>query len=151
MLELRCEWLDVWPGEKRHGYDLGHMAFVGDKGICTSRGRNPDQAMMLTLSAGELLYGLENFVGKKQLEYRFIGVDSSFSVYFDRIKGGRVGVWCGGGGSVAEIGVDELLSSVLMGVEAFAAQVMDELSEDEPGCEDLIHHLRRFKRFLLSR
>jgi hypothetical protein len=151
VLELRCEWLDLGPGEKRSTYDLGHMTFSGDRGVCTSRGRNPDQAMMLAMSAGELLGGLENFAKNKHREYRFVGVDSSFSVYFKRMKSGRIDVWCGGGGSIAEVGVDELLGSVLAGVEAFAVQVVNELPAGNHDREDLLIYLRGFRQFLMSR
>jgi hypothetical protein len=150
VIELIFEWPDVDPGEERTGYDLGHMTFVGEKGICTSRGRSPDQSMMLTLSAGILLYGLRNFSEKKHSEYRFIGVGSSFSVYFMRMKGGRVDVWCGGGGSIARVGMEELLGSVLVGVEAFAARVESELPLDDLGRRDLFFNLEKYRRFLLK-
>jgi hypothetical protein len=105
---------------------------------------------MVAIAAGELLYGLENFVAKKQPKYRFIGTDSSFSVWFIRKKGGRVDVRCEGGG-VAELGVDELLESVLAGVEEFAARAALELPEDDPVRDDLLGYVRDFKIFLGSR
>jgi hypothetical protein len=148
VIELIFEWPDVEPGEERTGYDLGHMTFLGDKGVCTSRGRSPDQAMMLTFSASILLYGLESFSEKKQSEYRFVGVDSSFSVYFMRMKGGWVDVWCGGKGSIARVGMEELLGSVLMGVEAFAARVESELPPDDLGRIDLFFNLEKYRQFL---
>jgi hypothetical protein len=151
MLELRCEWLDVDPGDERTGYDLGHMTFLGENGECSSRGKNPDQAMMVAIAAGELLYGLGNFVAKKLPEFRFIGADSSFSVYFRRRRNGRVDVRCGGDGVVSELSAGELLESVLTGVEDFAARAALELPADDPVRDDLFGYVRDFKVFLGSR
>jgi hypothetical protein len=150
MLRLRCEWLSLEHGEERTGFDLGHMVFSSEQGECTSLGKSPDQAMMVAIAAGELLYGLENFVAKKQPEHRFIGADSSFSVYFRRRKGGRVDVRCNSGGVVAELSVGELLESVLAGVEEFAARAALELPSDDPVRDDLLGYVRDFKVFLDS-
>ncbi|WP_224242244.1 hypothetical protein [Hyalangium gracile] len=55
MFRFRCEWADGHDAMTLTGFDLGHMTFAGEKGICSSRGKKPDQAMMLVIAIKELL------------------------------------------------------------------------------------------------
>jgi len=90
MFRFQCEWVDGQTTSARSGYELGHMSFAGEAGLCTSRGKVPDQAMMICLALVELLDGLRRFLVERQVEYTFVGTDSSFSVQFRR--GGKGGL-----------------------------------------------------------
>lgn len=95
MFRFQCEWVDGRTTSARSGHELGHMSFAGEEGICTSRGKGPDQAMMICLALVELLDGLRRFLVERQVEYMFVGTDSSFSVQFRRGGKGRIAVRCG--------------------------------------------------------
>jgi hypothetical protein len=148
MISLTCEWLDEQVELGRSGFDLGHMTFSGEKGICTSKGRSPDQAMMIAVSVKELLYGLEVFVGEGRYEYVFGAVDSSYSVVFKRNKKRRISVLCGRGGDVDDVDEVSLCRSVLAGVEDFVESAMDEISWDDPVRDDLLSSVQRFRSLM---
>src|SRR5690349_18925244 len=116
MVAFQCEWIDEQMTSERSGFDLGHMTFAGGKGTCTSRGKTPDQAMMLAIAIKELLYGLETLLRGAQSEHKFVGADSSFSVWFKKSKRGRISVRCGTT-ELGEAESTELCKSILQGVE----------------------------------
>lgn len=149
MFLFQCEWLDEQTSE-RSGFDLGHMTFTGDKGVCTSRGKKPDQAMMLVIAIKELLYGLEMFLKGKQSEYEFVGTDSSFSVRFQKVKRGRVAVRCGAT-AIGEVEAVELCKSILSNVEEFVFRPGSELPPKDPVRDDLFSSIQSFKHLLLTR
>jgi hypothetical protein len=69
------------------GYELGDLDLCGELGKATSAQRIPSQSMMLVLSIVELLDGVRRFLsGSNAKQYRFVGVDSSFSVLFVKDK-----------------------------------------------------------------
>lgn len=147
MVVFQCEWLDEQMLSGHSGFDLGHMTFSGEKGICTSRGKSPDQAMMLAIAITDLLYGLETLLKGNQSEYRFVGADSSFSVWFKKSKRGSISVRCG----TTELGEVEstiLCKSILHGVETFFSQPGNELPVNDPVREDLLSSVQSFKRCL---
>ena len=135
MVRLQFEWvepLELVPS----GYDLGHMTFVGDKGSCTSKGKTPDQAMMLILSFSDLLYGLRRIATQQLDEYMFVGTDSSFIVKFRATSKGHVTVKCRDV-IIDEVEIDSLCRSVLSDVQAFMARPENLLPEDDLGQRDL--------------
>ena len=145
MVAFQCEWIDEQT--ERSGFDLGHMTFAGEQGTCTSRGKTPDQAMMLAVAIKELLYGLEMLLRGAQSEYKFVGTDSSFSVWFKKSKRGRISLRCG----TTELGEAEstdLCKSILQGVETFFVQSGNELPINDPVREDLLSSIQSFKRCL---
>jgi hypothetical protein len=148
MISLVCEWLDDQAELGRSGFDLGHMTFSGEKGVCTSKGRSPDQAMMIAVSVKELLHGLEVFVWEERSEYVFGAVDSSYSVVFKRNKERRISVLCGYGGGVDDVDEVGLCRSVLAGVEAFVEHAMNELPWDDPVRDDLLSSVQRFRSLM---
>lgn len=104
--------------------------------------------MMLAIAIKELLYGLETLLKGSRLEYRFVGTDSSFSVWFKKVKRGRISVRCGTT-ELDELEAANLCKAILSGAEAFIAQPGNELPENDPVREDLLSSVQSFKRFLL--
>lgn len=147
MVAFQCEWVDEQMSSERSGFDLGHMTFTGEKGTCTSRGKTPDQAMMLAVAIKELLYGLETLLRGAQSEYRFVGADSSFSVWFKKSKRGRISVRCGTT-ELGETESTELCESILQSAETFFAQPGNELPINDPVREDLLYSIQSLKRCL---
>jgi hypothetical protein len=83
---FRFEVLDA--PERIHGLDLGHITISAPAGEITSKGRTPDQAMMLFPSIANLLDGVSRVAsGPKGEKFRFPAVDSSFEMAFAREKG----------------------------------------------------------------
>ena len=145
MFRFQCEWVDGRATSARSGYELGHMSFAGEEGICTSRGKVPDQAMMIGLAIVELLDGLRRFLAERQVEYTFVGTDSSFSVQFRRGGKGRIAVRCGTT-FLGEVDGSHLCRAILSGVESFLGQPGNQLSGDAPVREDLLAAIEEFAR-----
>ncbi|MGW5636817.1 hypothetical protein [Streptomyces sp. NPDC003832] len=74
------------------GFDLGHIDVHGSENDATSRGRTPDQSMMIYLSLTLLLDGLRRFLTGRKPAYESAAVDSSFSLTFTRVGGARIDV-----------------------------------------------------------
>ena len=145
MFRFQCEWVDGRTNSARSGYELGHMSFAGEEGICTSRGKVPDQAMMICIAIVELLDGLRRFLAKGQVEYTFVGTDSSFSVQFRRAGKRRIAVRCGKT-FLGEVEGTHLCRAVLSGVESFLGQPGNQLPGDDPVREDLLAAIEEFAR-----
>ena len=89
MEPFRFEVLDA--PERIHGLDLGHITISAPAGEITSKGRTPDQAMMLFPSIVDLLDGISRVASSsKGATFRFCSVDSSFEVIFARGKGDEI-------------------------------------------------------------
>jgi hypothetical protein len=121
------------------------MSFAGEEGLCTSRGKVPDQAMMICLAIVELLDGLRRFLVEGQGEYTFVGTDSSFSVQFRRGGEGRMTVRCGAI-LLGEVEGSHLCRAILSGVESFLGHPGNPLSGDAPVREDLLAAIGEFAR-----
>ena len=146
MFQLECEW--VTPGSSsRSGFDLGHMTFTSGEGTCSSRGRTPDQAMMVILSIVELLDGLRRFLAGSAPDYLFVGTDSSFSVRFRKAKKGRVALQCGAT-SLGEVESGTLCRAILSGVEAFVSRPESALAKGDAARDDLVSALEGFRQAL---
>ncbi|NPC75617.1 MULTISPECIES: hypothetical protein [Corallococcus] len=143
MFRLECEWLDAHDPD-RTGFDLGHMTFTSDAGTCTSKGRFPDQAMMLAISFVGLLDGLKTLVAGSAKDHLFVGVDSSFSLRLKRAKKGRIAIQCGTV-SLGEVESNELCRAVLAGVESFMARPESALPPGDAARGDLEMSLREFR------
>lgn len=69
------------------GFELGDITIIGDSGEASSASRTPNQSMMLVLSIVEMLDGVRRFLlVSNAKEYRFVGVDSSFTIVFRKHK-----------------------------------------------------------------
>lgn len=81
MLTFTFDIIDNYSQSKLGGLVRGHMTIDGKEGAVTSRGKEPDQSMMIFLSIVELLDGMRHFLSEKNAsKYNFVGVDSSFQI-----------------------------------------------------------------------
>lgn len=147
MFAFQCEWLEDPAPPERSGFDLGHMTFTGEQGTFTSKGRTPDQAMMLGIALADLLGGLALMLKGTQAAYRFEGADSSFTVHFEQGKRGRIAVRCGPT-VVDEVTARVLGQAIFSEVEAFLARPGDAIAEDDPVHEDLFCAMKEVRRLL---
>ncbi|RKG90326.1 hypothetical protein D7W82_04440 [Corallococcus sp. CA049B] len=143
MFRLECEWSDARAPD-RSGFDLGHMTLTSDAGTCTSKGRSPDQGMMLVIAFADLLGGLKALVAGGAKDYLFVGADSSFTLRFKRAKKGRIAIQCGTA-SLGEVESNELCRAVLQGVESFMARPESALPPGDAAGGDLEMSLREFR------
>jgi hypothetical protein len=129
------------------GYDLGHVDVLGSEGRASSRGRTPDQAMMIYLSVTLLLDGVRRFLTGRDRTYESAAVDSSFSLDFAKEKGGWV-TTSHEGVLVDRSTERELADALLRGAEAFSRMTLHHLPPDDAGREDLEASLAEFAGWL---
>lgn len=124
------------------GFDLGDITVTGDQGSVTSRGHTPDQSMMVYLSVTQLLYNLTllHRTGKQQ---KFVGVDSSFTIWFQCTKKG-VKV-TSGGVMIGHVQKTDLFREVIRAVDEFCAREIPALPESDVGRKDLLASLKEFR------
>ena len=68
-----------------HGFELGQLTVTTPAGTVTSKGRTPDQSMMIYLAFVDLMTGMSSLL-RGIRGYDFVGADSSFTLRFTRIK-----------------------------------------------------------------
>ncbi|MFF3879110.1 hypothetical protein [Streptomyces sp. NPDC001978] len=129
------------------GFDLGHVDVHGSAGEASSRGRTPDQAMMIYLSLTLLLDGLRRFVSGRERVYSSSAVDSSFSLTFKQGKDGSIET-VHDGALIDRSSAKDLATALHAGAERFATTHLYLLPADDAGREDLEKSLAEFGRFL---
>ena len=68
-----------------HGFELGQLTVTTPAATVTSKGRTPDQSMMIYLAFADLMNGVSSlFRGIRG--YELVGADSSFALQFVRTK-----------------------------------------------------------------
>lgn len=145
MLKIEIEFED--PDEELTGFNMGHMTFHGDLGTVTSKNKTPSQAMMIVLSITELLDGLRRLTLTQSIQYEFIGDDSSFIVYFDKLEDGRISVRSRGQ-EITRSDEKSILTSVFRDVNAFLGDVLPNLPKDDLGRKSLKYSLPEYEAFL---
>lgn len=132
------------------GFELGHLTLEGDRGSCTSKGPEPDQASMVFIAITSLLDELRSLVSDPgQKEQEFVAADSSFTLRLYKVGRDRLGV-SSGRTLLTEMGTLELCLSVLAGVEAFWSQYRSRLAPDDAARADLEASLAAFKVFVVE-
>jgi len=130
------------------GFDHGHVELIiNDTILITSKGKKPDQSMMIFLTIVDLLDGLRKLVNDKKLfEFRLIGVDSSFIVDFIKVAH-RIKVVV----SQVELCVlnrEVLLQQVYVSSKDFFEGNSPKMSKSDPISEDLNQALLQFEEML---
>jgi hypothetical protein len=126
------------------GFDLGDITVSGDQGETTSEGHFPDQGMMIHLSLSLLLDQLASLHDTKKA-VEFIGVDSSFTIWFRHTKKG-IGVYNSRRALLGRTDMRELFTEALRAADEFAAAQLHLLPEDDAARRDLTASLQRFRR-----
>ena len=130
-----------------HGFELGDMDVIGPAGSATSRGKIPDQGMMVYLAMVELLdrvrsVALEGGLGR----YEFVGADSSFSLVFERTRKDRDRIAIRHRGVlIGKVSPEELSRAALDAVIGFLAAA-NELPVEDPARVGIANALARFEQ-----
>lgn len=129
------------------GFDLGHMEVTGALGSYSSRGRTPDQAMMIHVSVSLLLDGLRSLVEAGRGGWSFGGVDSSFSLKFSLTKDGTITTQAPGT-PIDRSDVRTVVTAVWTAAKEFADVHLPLLPRDDAGRQDLEMSLAGFARLV---
>jgi len=136
---LRFE-LEITPCDSEHDIDSfspGHITIMGRKGSSTSKGKQPDQAIMIFLSIVELLDGLRRFMLAKDVsDYRFIAVDSSFQFSVTKLGDDCIRL-TSEQEIIDEVQTTEMIKAVWKGISAFLSDYGTSIKPDDPGADDL--------------
>jgi hypothetical protein len=133
------------------GFSLGHVSLSGELGMCSSKGHEPPQAMMIFVAICDLLDGVRGLVDSKGKvkTFNFVGADSSFSLSFRGLGNGNILVSCPGKGKISEAGREQLCASLFRGVMEFIRSNPG-LPDADPVKSDLQSALEDFSRLLSS-
>jgi hypothetical protein len=134
--------------ENLSGFDLGDIDIIIDGKTISSRGRNPDQSMMLFLTVDDLLDNYRKFLLNKGMnKYTCIGSDSSFAITFIKVKSNNI-----------IVKVDRkllykterkiLTKQIFVACEQFLNNYIDKIPKDDVVMKDLNNSFFNFKEEL---
>ncbi|MFD8497652.1 hypothetical protein [Amycolatopsis sp. NPDC059657] len=131
--------------EPPSGFDLGDMEIAGNVRVVSSRGRTPDQGMMIFIALVELLDGLRRKL-KPGHPYEFVGADSSFILDF-REENGSVVIESGGQRIDSSPKLD-LLRAVSRAAHVFVDRELPKLPPDDAAKEDISPSVVEFDSYI---
>ncbi|SDX73223.1 hypothetical protein SAMN05421504_103644 [Amycolatopsis xylanica] len=131
--------------EPPSGFDLGDMEIVGNVGSVSSRGRAPDQGMMIFVALVELLDGLRRKL-KPGHPYEFVGADSSFILDF-REENDSI-VIESEGRRIDSSPKLESLRALSRATHAFVDKELSKLPPDDAAKEDLVPSVADFDAYV---
>lgn len=127
-------------------FSRGHITVEGDDEIISSKGKNPDQSMMIFLSVVHLLDGISNLMDKTiNSEFEFIGVDSSFQFFVKKEVESFI-IIDSKKRSLGVIKIKDFADSLWQAIEKFVAYYTEVLDREEAIYEDLISSIQQFKQ-----
>jgi hypothetical protein len=145
MLNFKLELLN---DESVDSFSLGHITIAGRSGAITSKGKVPDQAMMIFISITELLCGIRQFICDEKLkEYNFVGADSSFQFYIKK-KEKTLIITNNCSNKIDSVTYSELSLSVWEGVNDLLSKYGHYITPEELIYDDLCYSTEEFKRIL---
>lgn len=145
MLSFKLELLNNEPIDS---YSLGHITIAGRNGAITSKGKIPDQAMMIFISITELLCSIRQFLCDENLkDYNFVGADSSFQFYLKREEKTLV-LTNNRSNRVDSVTSSELSRSIWEGVNDFLSKYGHYITLEELIYDDLCYATEEFKKIL---
>lgn len=141
---------DVDPSELQppsQGFALGDMEVRGTAGVTSSRGRTPDQSMMIFVAVSDLLDGLHSLGTGRTRHFHFVGSDSSFQLDFDLGEDGRITTRDDGGADIDRSPAHEVYAAAYAAAASFLAAHRAQLPDQDPARTDLETSLTRFAAF----
>jgi hypothetical protein len=134
------------------GLTGGHITISGSGGNLTSKGKQPNQVLMIFPSIVELLDGVRRFLTDPNASrYHFVATDSSFQ--FVARKGEDKGITVSAEGKVLDtVQPNQLAVAIRNGLAAFLASQASGLTAEDPVADDLNSSVEEFGRaFNLAR
>ena len=146
MVRIVCSFVEAMPSDPI-GFELGNIEFRGPSSVVTSASKTPNQSMMLILSIVELLDGTRRFLSTPKLdEYRFTGVDSSFTVVFRKVSNNQIAI-DGSMGQIDVVAPSQLKTEIENSVLEFAHKNDLEKWMSVAETDDFRNSLKRFQSF----
>jgi hypothetical protein len=130
------------------GFDLGNIEIISDNMIVSSSGRKPDQSMMVFLTIVDLLDGLGKLLDeKKNMNFKLICADSSFTVLFNKING-KIKIIVEDQ-TICDVEPNELAKQVFNSCNSFFEKNKDKILSSDPVVGDIKAALSSFRKLLL--
>lgn len=127
------------------GLSRGHISIKGSKGLVTSKGKQPDQSMMIFLSVVEILDGIRHFMLDHYAStYNFVGVDSSFQFSVTKLEGDRIRL-TGDQGIMDEVETTEMIQTIWKEISIFLSRYGSSIKSHDPVADDLVSAVDSFK------
>ncbi len=117
------------------GCSMGNLTFIVDSLFITSRGAS-QKTMMIFISIIELLDMAGRMLSRQSSKEKFVGVDSSFTLFFIRKKTGEIII----SSKTLDLKIkndDQFFSGVLSGVTCFLSKWMEKIPPNDMVVEDL--------------
>jgi hypothetical protein len=144
MLRFTFEIIDGDNAGEISGFVRGHMGIAGPGGEVTSKGKRPDQSMMVFPSVVVLLDGIRRFLSdKKATHYHFVATDSSFQFTVQKDVGERISV-SANGTVLDSLQPSQLVGAMWSGLLRFLASNAPRLKPDDAVAGDLNSSEREF-------
>lgn len=148
MLTLELELVSSHGETHADGFVPGHMTISGLRLPVSSKGKQPDQAMMIFPSLIELLDGIRFWLSENHISACvFSAVDSSFEFTLGKEEMDRVGLTYRKE-MLGTVSKAELLQAVWAGVNSFVARYGHYLTSSDPLFQDWQKALNAFKDML---
>lgn len=149
MLVIEFE-IDTSEHESEHdGYSLGDMTLSGRYGSLTSKGKAPDQSMMIFLSITLLLDGinalLDKHASRRSSEFEFVAIDSSFNFTLREKSGAFIEIR-NRPELIDLVPIREFIDALWSASHEFDKRYGKYLKEDNPAFDDWYNALGDFKR-----
>lgn len=143
MIEVHAELDD----DEVTGLSTGHLTFTSNSQIFSSKGKKPSQEMMIFLSVIEMLDGLRNFLFSDAEKYEFVGVDSSFTLGFEKVGVRNIRIFQKNK-ELDILNIDEFVFSVYSPVKIFLDEALEKMPSDDMAYEDIVGSLEGFRSIL---
>lgn len=148
MLSLELEFISSKMEDEINSFTAGHMTISGLSRLVTSKGKQPDQAMMIFPSIVELLDGIRYWMlASRTPVYSFYAIDSSFQFTLRKEREESV-KFIYEKEALGTVSKAELLQAVWSGVDSFVSRYGRYLTSADPVFEDLQDALKAFKDML---
>ena len=132
------------------GLSRGHLTIHGDLRSCTSRGKKPDQSMLIFPSIVLLLDQTRFFyLSSLRKVCNFVGVDCSFQFVLERTHEGTFCLKCDGE-VLTQTSKQDVIEAIWLGVTRFMDDYGHHISPDDIMYEDLNKAMSEFKRIVFK-
>ncbi len=118
------------------GFEMGNLIVDMNGTIIDSKTGGGRYLMMLFLSIIELLNGLESFLGSKKKTFKFVGVDSSFIMTFEKMPKGIICIHFEKSTTI-KVSVADLIKELAISSYDFWESHKHFLNKDAPILEDM--------------
>ncbi|MDQ3684470.1 MAG: hypothetical protein M3430_02550 [Acidobacteriota bacterium] len=128
------------------GLSRGHLTISGSHGFVTSKGKTPDQSMMIFLSIVELLNGVRRLLlNRNSITYNFVGADCSFQFSINKTNQNSLAI-TSDIEPIDEVTQSEIVLAVWNGVNNFISFYGHHIDADDLVSDDLDSSIDEFRK-----